>query len=113
MSHFLERVKERLGTPVLRYADGGKRVRRVAVGGGACGDCWQEALEAGCDTLVTSDIKYTQFWDAHDLGINLIDAGHFYTENPVCTYLADSLRAQFPETVIELSKKHADCMKFF
>ena len=110
---FLTRVKERLHTPVLRYADGGKPVCRVAVGGGACGDAYPEALAAGCDTLVTADVKYNQFWDAHDLGLNLIDAGHFYTENPVCTVLTEKLQAKFPEIEVVLSKNHADCMKFF
>ena len=110
---FLHRVKSQLHTPVLRYADGGKPVRRVAVGGGACGDAYPEALAAGCDTLVTADVKYNQFWDAHDLGLNLIDAGHFYTENPVCAVLAEKLQAQFPEIEVVLSHNHADCMKFF
>jgi len=85
----------------------------VAVGGGACGDAYADALAAGCDTLVTADVKYNQFWDAHDLGLNLIDAGHFYTENPVCAILAEKLQAQFPEIEVVLSKNHADCMKFF
>ena len=109
---FLALVKARLHTPVLRYVDGGKPVHRVAVGGGACGDAYAEALAAGCDTLVTADVKYNQFWDAHDLGLNLIDAGHFYTENPVCAVLAEKLQKQFPEIEVVLSN-HTDCMKFF
>ena len=112
LEQFLNRVKEKLGTPVLRYADGGKPVRKVAVGGGACGDAGPDALAAGCDTLVTADVKYNQFWDAHDLGLNLIDAGHFYTENPVMQPLADKLRTQFPEIEVCLSRAHTDCMKF-
>lgn len=110
---FLSLVKEKLGCPGLRYADGGKPVRRVCVGGGACGDMFRQALAAGCDTFVTSDVKYNQFWDAKDLGINMIDAGHFYTENPVCTILAEKLRAAFPELIIETSKIHGDCTNFF
>lgn len=35
---FLAAVKEKLGCPGLRYCDGGRPVRRVAVGGGACGE---------------------------------------------------------------------------
>lgn len=112
LTEFLALVKQRLHTPVLRYADGGRPVRRVAVGGGACGDELHEALEAGCDTFVTADLKYNQFWDAHDLGLNLIDAGHFYTENPVCAVLAQKLQTRFPELELLLSH-HRDCMEFF
>lgn len=109
---FLEHVKNTLGCPGLRYVGSGE-VHRVAVGGGACGSELMDAVDAGCDTFVTSDIKYNTFWDAHDLGINLIDAGHFYTENPVCKIFADKLSAAFPQISVEISKKHHDCMKFF
>ena len=110
---FLEHVKEKLGTPVLRYTDGGRPVSKVAVGGGACAGALVEAFYAGCDTFVTADVKYNQFWDAQDLGMNLIDAGHFYTENPVVAVLAQKIAAAFPEIEVIISKTHADCMKFY
>ena len=109
---FLTRVKECLGAPVLRYVNCGMPVRKVAVGGGSCGDSYPEALAAGCDTLVTADVKYNHFWDSRELGINIIDAGHFYTENPVCAVLAQKLREVFPDAEVVLSR-HADCMRFF
>ena len=110
---FLSRVKDALGCEGLRYADGGRAVHTVAVGGGACADGVMEALRAGCDTFVTSDIKYNQFWDAHDLGLNLIDAGHFHTENPVVAVLAENIAANFPDVEVKISEKHHDCMKFY
>ena len=110
---FLAFVKETLGCPGVRYVSGGKPVRRVCVGGGACSDGMADALAAGCDTFVTSDIKYNQFWDAHDLGLNLIDAGHFYTENPVVAVLAEKIAAAFPEIQVKISESHADCMKYY
>ena len=112
LTDFLQHVKCRLGTPVLRFAKGCSSVRKVAVGGGSCGGALQLAHQAGCDTFVTADVKYNQFWDAKDLGMNIIDAGHFYTENPVCTYLAKKIQEAFPEITVEISKKHADCMYF-
>ena len=109
---FLEQVKQRLGCPGLRYVSGGRPVCRVAVGGGACGDGVREAFDAGCDTFVTADVKYNQFWDARDLGMNLIDAGHFWTENPVCATLAEKLQGQFPQILVKVSEHHTDCIKF-
>ena len=110
---FLNRVKTLLGCEGLRYVDGGKPVRKVAVGGGSCADGMKEVLAVGCDTFVTSDIKYNQFWDAKDLGLNLIDAGHFHTENPVVAVLAEKIAAAFPEIEVIISKTHADCMKYY
>ena len=113
MEDFLAVVKENLGCTGLRYVDGGKPVRRVAVGGGSCAPGMLEALAAGCDTFVTADIKYNQFWDAHDLGLNLIDAGHFHTENPIVAVLAEKIAAAFPEIEVEISETHTDCMKYY
>lgn len=113
LSQFLSTVKDHLGCDGLRYVDGGKPVHRVAVGGGACADGMLDAIAAGCDTFVTSDVKYNQFWDAHDLGLNLIDAGHFATENPVIAVLSSKLQAQFPEIQVKISESHRDYMKFY
>ncbi len=110
---FLEQVKAKLGCDRLRYVDGGKPVCKVAVGGGSCGSELMEVIETGCDTFVTADVKYNQFWDAKAFGINLIDAGHFQTENPVCAVLAEKLQFAFPEIKVILSKSHTDCMKFY
>lgn len=110
---FLAVVKDKLRCEGLRYVDGGKPVRKVAVGGGACADGFREALNAGCDTFVTSDVKYNQFWDARDFGLNLIDAGHFHTENPVVALLAEKIAAAFPEIEVKISESHWDCMKYY
>ena len=110
---FLGHVKAALGCKGLRYVSGSKPVRKVAVGGGSCASGMLEALDAGCDTFVTADIKYNQFWDAHDLGLNLIDAGHFATENPVVAVLAEKLQVAFPDVQVKISEKHNDCMKFY
>ena len=110
---FLTTVKKNLKCEGLRYVDGGRRVHKVAVGGGACAGGMLEALPAGCDTFVTADVKYNQFWDAHDLGLNLIDAGHFQTENPVVSVLANKIASAFPEIQVQISKNHTDCMKFY
>lgn len=109
---FAAHVRSALSCSGLRCVDAGKPVRRVAVGGGACASELMDVFDAGCDTFVTADCKYNQFWDAHDLGVNLIDAGHFETENPVCVPLAAYLREKFPEIEVLLSERHADPIKF-
>ena len=113
LESFLAAVKENLGCKGLKFVSGGKPVHRVAVGGGACASELMDAVKAGCDTFVTSDVKYNGFWDAKDLGINLIDAGHFHTENPVVGWFAEKLQAAFPEISVKVSEKHDDCANFF
>lgn len=110
---FLAHVKSVLGCPGLRYVNPNTTVRRVAVGGGACAGGIAEVLGAGCDTFVTADVRYNQFRDAYDGGLNLIDAGHFHTERPVCACLAAKIAEKFPEVQVKLSENHGDPMKFF
>ena len=113
LPQFLAHVKQALGCDGLRYVEVGRPVATVAVGGGACADEMEEALSAGCDTFVTSDVKYNQFRTAFQLGLNLIDAGHFHTENPAMPVLRDRLQAAFPEIEVLFADSHRDCMKFF
>ncbi len=108
---FLGIVKRALNCPGLRYRDGGRPVRRVAVGGGSCFGYLGNALSMGCDTFVTADVKYHDFLDAN--GINLIDAGHFETEDPVCEAIGEHLRASFPQLELLRSEVHADPIRFF
>ena len=112
LTDFLSIIKEKLGCDGLRYS-GNATVHKVCVGGGACAGFMQQAISAGCDTFVTADVRYNQFWDAADAGINLIDAGHFHTENPVCSILKALIERNFPEIEVTISKKHNDTMNFF
>lgn len=109
---FLELCKQRLHVPALRYVNGGKPVQRIAVMGGAGAGSLECAVKAGCDTYVTADIKYHQFQRAAELGLNLIDADHFCTENPVIPELAGQLAAQFPDVDFQISRRHAACIHF-
>ncbi len=101
-------VRESLNAQGLRLEDAGRPVRRVAVGGGACGDMLSDAVALGCDTFVTADVKYNVFLDARAMGVNLIDAGHFSTEDVVCPVLADWLKTGFPQLEIFRSNRHKE-----
>lgn len=109
---FAAQVKQKLGCPGLRFADAHRPVRHVAVGGGSCGSELDAVVRAGCDTFVTADLKYHQFEEAAYRGVNLIDAGHFETENPVCARLEQILRAAFPDLEVLRAKNHKDETQF-
>jgi dinuclear metal center YbgI/SA1388 family protein len=56
-------------------------VKKVAIVTGSGGEFVKKAYLRGCDVLITGDVKYHDAQDAIDLGISIIDAGHFETEN--------------------------------
>lgn len=105
---FASFVQTQLNAGGLRLEDAGRPVHKVAVGGGACGEYMKEAVKMGCDTFVTADIKYNTFLDAKALGLNLIDAGHFATENVVCPILAKWLSQSFSDVEVMISKVHKE-----
>lgn len=105
-------VKEALGANGVRYVDARRPVRRVAVGGGACADMLQDALAMGCDTFVTADVKYNGFLDAKALGVNLIDAGHYPTEQVVVPVLAKWLASGFPKVEVLTTQQHKEAFSY-
>ena len=73
----------------------------------------EDVIAQGCDTFVTSDLKYNQFLDAKALGISLIDAGHFPTEDVVCPVLVSLLREKFPGLAVEKSARHREVFSYW
>lgn len=110
---FLKLCKSALKANGLRYHYAGRPVKKLAVMGGAGGSSLIDAVRAGCDTYVTSDIKYNSFLDAKELGINLIDADHFCTENVIVPVLADKLRTKFGGVELSISAVHRQTAQFF
>ena len=80
--------------------------------GGAGGSSVERAYELGCDTYLTSDIKYDQFLTARELCINLIDGDHFCTENPVIYALHERLSLAFPGVELRVSQRHDQTARF-
>ena len=100
LTDFLAMAKEKLRANGLRYCDGGRPVYKIATGCGSCGEYLEYAVKAGCDTFLTGDVKYNCFLDAQGQGVNLIDAGHYPTENPIVEKLAGKLQSAFPDLEI-------------
>lgn len=109
---FADDVKKALGANGLRYYDAGREVSKVGVSGGSGGIELEYALREDCDTFITADIKYSLFLEAKEVGINLIDAGHYPTENVIVPVLTDKLSTRFPEIEVILSKKHTQIINF-
>ena len=113
LAEFAALVKAALGTGGVRACGGGKPVRKVAVGGGACGNMIMDVLDRSCDTFVTADVKHDMFLDAQGAGLNLIDAGHYATEHVVCRVLLGWLEERFPELVCVLSQAGRDPAAYY
>lgn len=88
---FCREVKAKLCAPGVRAVCGKGDIRRVWVGGGSCSEFLGAARRAGADAFVTADCRHHAFLDAEELGMTLIDAGHFATEAVVLPCLRERL----------------------
>lgn len=101
-------VKNALGANGIRLVDSGKPVCKVAVGGGSCGSMLKDVAAQGCDTFVTADVKYDVFLEAKALGINLVDAGHYPTENVICPVFQRWINNAYPDIDVVISRCHKE-----
>ncbi len=91
--NFAKYVKEKLNTSV-KYS-GNNSVKRVAVCSGSGADFLFLAKENGADALVTSECKHHLFNAAAQMGVTLVDGGHFNTEDVVIEPLCKILKEKF------------------
>ena len=91
--NFAKYVKEKLNT-LVRYS-GNNSVKRVAVCSGSGADFLFLAKENGADALVTSECKHHLFNAAAQMGVTLVDGGHFNTEDVVIEPLCKILKEKF------------------
>jgi dinuclear metal center YbgI/SA1388 family protein len=92
---FFAQIKAALKVETLRVAgpETGE-VKKVAVCGGSGASLLLAAARQGADLLLTGDVSYHDARKAEELGLTLVDAGHFATEHIVVDYLTKALRTE-------------------
>ncbi len=100
---FTRRIKKVLSAEGVRIADGYTMVKRVAVVGGDGKDFVREAIAAGADTYVSGRIGYNVMEEASEMGINLIEAGHYYTEFPITSHFSELINRIDRSAFVEIA----------
>ena len=110
---FVKDIKENLSIENIRVI--GKKpqkVKNIAVFCGSFDDDLENIKSLKVDVLVTGDIKYHTALDAAQMGICIVDAGHFATERIILTKLRETLNKRFNEIDIICSNMEADPFTF-
>jgi putative NIF3 family GTP cyclohydrolase 1 type 2 len=93
---FLENLKSVFGLRVIRHTPFIQRkIKKVAVCGGAGSFLISRALSVNADVYVTADLKYHEFFDA-DGRILIADIGHYESEQFTTDLIAEYLEQKFP-----------------
>ena len=102
MEDFAYMLRTVLGAEGILVADACIPIQRVAVVGGDGKGYVAPALAAGADTYISGRIGYNVMTEAGEMGINLIEAGHFFTEQPLTTFFQSLLMRMDPEMYVEI-----------
>ena len=77
-----EKIKLKLNMNHIRVVgDLNTKIKKVAVVTGAGSDMVRLAKSKNCDVIITGDVKYHEAQDALDMGMTIVDCGHFDTED--------------------------------
>lgn len=93
---FAQFVSDTLDVSGLRYTDTEKPVKIIAVGGGACEEYIELAVQ-NADCFVTGDMKYHAMLECAENSYAVISAGHYETEHDSFIMLMDKLKALFAD----------------
>ena len=102
LEEFAARVKSALGIEKVMVSDAYNPVYSVALVGGDGKGYISEAIENGADTYLSGRIGYNTMEEAAEMGINLIEAGHYATEFPVTKFFSNLLLKIDPKLTVEI-----------
>ncbi|EQK47154.1 NIF3-related protein [[Clostridium] bifermentans ATCC 19299] len=95
-------LKEKLDIKHLRVVgELDSVVSKVAIVTGSGADMVKKAYKSGCDVLITGDMKYHDAQDTLDMGMKVIDCGHFDTEKVFSDIMFDYVKNEFDIDVIK------------
>jgi dinuclear metal center YbgI/SA1388 family protein len=110
---FLKTLKIVFNCGIIRHsALTGKKIRKVAVCGGAGSFLINEAINAGADIFITGDVRYHEFFRSGEKMI-IADIGHYESEQFTIELFYDILQKKFPTFAIHFSKIKGNPINYF
>jgi dinuclear metal center YbgI/SA1388 family protein len=109
----IARVKHFLRIGQLQVVgDTGRIAENVAVACGSAGEFLASAHAAGCQLLVTGEVRFHTCLEAEALGVALLLVGHFASERFAVEVLADVLAKQFSLVSVWASRHERDPLRW-
>jgi dinuclear metal center YbgI/SA1388 family protein len=96
----LSKLRDIFKIPVIKHSPLlGKKLKKIAVCGGAGSFLTGAAIRAGAEMYITGDVKYHEFFDAEGRLV-LADIGHYESEQFTVDLLFDILKENFPNFAV-------------
>lgn len=110
LREFCDRVKQVFGLKQVSVFAAGEMdgyVKRIAICPGSGRSMLHEVIASQADVYLTGDIGHHEGLDCVDMGISVVDAGHFGLEKIFVPIMADKLHQAFPELEILTARPKA------
>lgn len=102
LEELLKRARS-VGKNPIRFAGDPKKVlHKIAIINGAGDDFIYKCIKLGVDCIVTGDTTYHNVKDAFEMGLTIIDMGHYESENPPFNEFIKHLMSKLNENNINL-----------
>ncbi len=107
LTDFVKNIKNILNIPYLRIVQANnKKVKTIALCTGSGGSLTNLAHQKKADILITGDVKHHEALRAKEIGLNIIDIEHFYTEKYFVPAIVEQLtKARVPKNLLFASKQ--------
>lgn len=109
----IENVKKKLKISNLRVAIGKKKINKIAIINGSGQDFFKIAKDNNVDCIITGDTTYHFVSDYKEMGMSIIDAGHFNTEWIVFLEVMKEIGDKFKDIEFIPSKNSKDPYEFY
>lgn len=102
INEYADFVKEKLKIKNIRMIsnDKNKKIKKIALINGAGMSYWRKVKSLGVDLFITGDISYHDALDARESGLELLDIGHFESENCFTEILKEELEKLGLEVIV-------------
>jgi len=112
-AEFLKFLKDKMNLKVIRHTEFiDRKIKKIAICGGAGSFLLKNAIGANADAFVTSDFKYHEFFDAEQ-ELMISDIGHYESEIFTKDLLHSFLTEKFPKFATYLSGMNTNPVQYF
>lgn len=95
LKKYISIIKDKLDIDYLKvYGNQERKVERVAICGGSGSEFIVDAYKSGASIYITGDIKYHDAQFGCELGLTIIDAGHYHTEKIILPIIKKYLESE-------------------
>ncbi|WP_375560548.1 Nif3-like dinuclear metal center hexameric protein [Bernardetia sp. OM2101] len=113
---FLANLKSKMNLPLIKHTSlknfKDRKVKKIAICGGAGSFLLKEALKKQADFFITGDYKYHEFFDAEDK-IVICDIGHYESEVFTKDLLVDFLQEKFSDIKIIACETNTNPVEYY